>query len=535
MKRNSISFGKILGSVGVAAILLVSSCKEKEKNFETPCDAPVAPVAGNNSPVALNATIQFTAESVAGATYSWSGPSGFSSSEQNPVLTFNRAGQAGEYSVTVTVDGCVSAPGYTYVSSCIAAPAISIANSSRTDGTFVIGDTVTLSGAFNPSATYRWDRPNGNDTLVQNILINGLKATDAGLYKFNMTLQNGGGGCTTPDSSLTLVIKPTIPATSGTGVGLIGTAATATYVDTIHGTLNMSATGTAGATFKWSGPDGFSSTASSIAISNLTKAAEGTYYVHSILNGVHGDSSARRVIIKYAYTPCGTTDSVLNTKTGTYVKIVQIGNRCWTKENINKSASVDVWSWAEVNAATIVDSQSVCPTNWHLASDDDYTGLASLVANDGNALKDTSEGSGLGKGTNTSGFTAKLSINTGATFNITAATSTASTIVKVFNTAGLQVGDEVFISNGNGVLAPGTKVVSITNATNLVISQPPVVALATGNKLTVRNANAFFWTNTKLGASYAWYRQLNALDNSIFRGTQDLSAAKTYSVRCIRD
>jgi uncharacterized protein (TIGR02145 family) len=535
MKINSISFGKILSAVGIAAVLFVGACKEKDKDFETPCVAPAAPSAGNNSPVGLNSQLEFTAESVSGATYSWKGPNGFSSSEQNPILTFNRAAQAGEYSVTVTVDGCTSAPGYTYVSSCIAAPAISIANNSRTDGTYVIGDTVSINGAFNANATYRWDRPNGNDTLVQSFIINGLKATDAGTYKFNMTLQSSGGGCTTPDSAFMLEIKPTIPITSATGVGIIGVPATGTYIDTVHGTLNMTASGTAGATFKWSGPNGFSATTAAVSIPNLTKAAEGTYYVHSILNGVSGDSIGRKVIIKYAYTVCGTTDSVLNTKTGTYVKIVQIGNRCWTKANINKTVSSDVWTWAEFNAATPVDSQSVCPTNWHPASDADFTGLATLVANDGNALKDTTEGVGAGKGTNTSGFSAKLTINTGITANVTAATSVASTIVKVFSTAGLQPGDVVYISQGNGVLAPGTTIVSITNTTNLVISQPPTVALGAGNRLTVRNPNAFFWTNTKLGASYAWYRQLNELDNTIFKGTEDVSSTKAYSVRCIRD
>jgi hypothetical protein len=165
----------------------------------------------------------------------------------------------------------------------------------------------------------------------------------------------------------------------------------------------------------------------------------------------------------------------------------------------------------------------------------EFTSLSNFVNNDGNALKDTSEGNGAGKGTNTSGFTAKLNINTGATFTVNALTSTSSTIVKINNTANLVVGDEVYISMGSGVLAPGTKVVSITNSTNFVISQPPTTALVAGNRLTVRNANAFFWTSTKLGSNYIWYRQLNAANNTIFRATEDISAAKSYSARCVRD
>lgn len=538
MKRNIISFGKILASVSFASLLFLASCKEKERTFETPCEAPAAPHAGNNSPVALNATIQFTAESVNGASYTWTGPNGFSSSEQNPSLVFADKNQAGEYKVTITVDGCVSEAGYTYVSSCLAAPQITITNSSRSGDTFVIGDTIAFGSSFNPNATYNWTGPNGFTSTQQNPAIIGLKATDAGTYTVVMNLPSASGTCTTPPASISIVIKPTAPVTSATGVGTIGGAVsvqTATLIDTVHGTLNMSATSTVGASFKWSGPNGFSANTAAISIPNLTKAAEGTYYVHATLNGVDGDSVGRKVIVKYAYTACGTTDSILNTKTGTYVKIIQIGNICWTKENINKTLSSDVWSWAEVNAATAVDSQSVCPSEWHLASDADFNALATFVGNDGNALKDTSEGKGAGKGTNTSGFSAKLSINTGALFNVTAATSTSSTNVKVFSTAGLNVGDEVYVSAGNGVLAPGTTVVSITNATNFVISTPPTTALALGNKITVRNANAFYWTSTKLGSGFAWYRQLNSFNNNIFKNTEDITLPKTYSVRCVRD
>jgi hypothetical protein len=53
------------------------------------------------------------AATVAGATYSWTGPSGFSSSEQNPAVAGVVAASAGTYNLTVTVGGCTSAAGTT--------------------------------------------------------------------------------------------------------------------------------------------------------------------------------------------------------------------------------------------------------------------------------------------------------------------------------------------------------------------------------------------------------------------------------------
>jgi PKD repeat protein len=74
---------------------------------------PTAPTAGNNGPVCAGSTLDLTASTVAGATYSWTGPNGFSSSQQNPTIANASAAASGTYSVTVTVNGCASAAGTT--------------------------------------------------------------------------------------------------------------------------------------------------------------------------------------------------------------------------------------------------------------------------------------------------------------------------------------------------------------------------------------------------------------------------------------
>ncbi|ALM47776.1 hypothetical protein AMR72_01990 [Flavobacterium psychrophilum] len=63
--------------------------------------------AGSNSPVCAGATLNLTATTIAGAAYSWTGPNGFASTQQNPTLTYSAA-NAGTYTVQVTAPGCAA-------------------------------------------------------------------------------------------------------------------------------------------------------------------------------------------------------------------------------------------------------------------------------------------------------------------------------------------------------------------------------------------------------------------------------------------
>lgn len=63
--------------------------------------------AGNNGPVCAGTNLNLTSTSLPGASYSWTGPGGFTSTQQNPVFSYSNA-SAGIYTVTVTSStGCV--------------------------------------------------------------------------------------------------------------------------------------------------------------------------------------------------------------------------------------------------------------------------------------------------------------------------------------------------------------------------------------------------------------------------------------------
>ena len=79
------------------------------------CSPPPAPTAGNNGPLWSGMTLNLTASTVPGVTYSWTGPNGFTSTNQNPSIVNALTSASGLFSVTAATGGCTSAPGTTTV------------------------------------------------------------------------------------------------------------------------------------------------------------------------------------------------------------------------------------------------------------------------------------------------------------------------------------------------------------------------------------------------------------------------------------
>ena len=110
------------------------------------------PTASNNSPFCAGNTLNLSTPTVAGVTYHWTGPNGFSSTNQNPSISNATPAMSGTYSVTITnvSPGCTSAVGTTTVV-VNALPAVSV-NASSTS--VCNGSSVTLSG--NGATNYSW-------------------------------------------------------------------------------------------------------------------------------------------------------------------------------------------------------------------------------------------------------------------------------------------------------------------------------------------------------------------------------------------
>ncbi|MFN5543693.1 MAG: T9SS type A sorting domain-containing protein [Bacteroidota bacterium] len=245
---------------------------------------PAAPTASNNGPLCDGQNINLTASNVTGGTYSWTGPNGFTSTAQNPVITNASALKAGNYSVSVTVAGCGTSPvGNTnvIVRRNPAQPAITANNQ------VCSGDTLrfsALSNAVGPNATYAWSGPGGYSSSNRtNEIANVSAAANAGTY----SVIASDSGCSSPPASVTVSVKalPATPVASNGGNVCEGA------------NINLFSTTIAGATYKWIGPNGFSSGAEDPIIIGVTPAASGSYSVQSIVNGCASAPASTSVLV----------------------------------------------------------------------------------------------------------------------------------------------------------------------------------------------------------------------------------------------
>jgi len=79
-------------------------------------------MASSNSPVCAGDPINFTAETVVGGNYQWTGPNNFASASQNPSIALSILSDAGIYTLIVELNGCFSLPSNVnvIVNNCIA-------------------------------------------------------------------------------------------------------------------------------------------------------------------------------------------------------------------------------------------------------------------------------------------------------------------------------------------------------------------------------------------------------------------------------
>ena len=113
---------------------------------------PAAPVATSNTPVTTNGTINLFASTIGGATYSWTGPNGFSSSAQNPTIPNATAGMSGVYSVTATLGACSGTAGTTSVTVSGTPSTVALSGTVMSEaGSFVNGVKLVLTGTAQDS------------------------------------------------------------------------------------------------------------------------------------------------------------------------------------------------------------------------------------------------------------------------------------------------------------------------------------------------------------------------------------------------
>ena len=119
VNSNSWSFTGLVafvdGDILTATAKESGKCTSNVSSSVTVTALPETPTANNNGPLCEGSTLNLTTDFVSGATYSWTGPDGFTSNSQNPTISNATSSQSGTYSVVVTVGSCSSLAGSTTV------------------------------------------------------------------------------------------------------------------------------------------------------------------------------------------------------------------------------------------------------------------------------------------------------------------------------------------------------------------------------------------------------------------------------------
>lgn len=267
---------------------------------------PPAPTISNNSPLCEGSPLQLFASSSAGASYSWSGPGGFTSTDQNPVISPVPLTAAGTYTVIATLLGCISEPSSTIV---VIDPiphitSITGINPSTCQG----GDgSIILSGLLpgvSYSISYSINGVPASGTFTAdssgNVIIADLSA---GEYASFVTSSFGCLSAPAEPVILADPLPPPPPSVSSNAPICVGLALILSANDNVPG-----------GTYFWQGPNGFTSTQQNPIIPFVPQSAQGTYtvtYTHlncnstgygsvSLLSGVAlSDISASATVIQF--------------------------------------------------------------------------------------------------------------------------------------------------------------------------------------------------------------------------------------------
>ncbi|MEL1246339.1 gliding motility-associated C-terminal domain-containing protein [Flavobacterium sp. DGU11] len=246
-------------------------------------DIPGAPVVPPIGTLCEGATINLTTTAVAGAVYAWTGPNNFTSALQNPVIANATTAHSGNYSLTVTVNGCASST----TTIAVQVNAVPVAGNDNNISLCNDGDSIDLAGYLSTphDAGGTWTDMNGTGALTGSTF--NTAGVAAGTYQFKYTVT----GCGPDDEAIITVELKNRPAAP----------IVATVPPVCEGSdVQLSATAVPGAVYAWTGPGGFTSAAQSPLLAGALPAATGNYSLTVTVNGCTSPASVVAVVVNPA-------------------------------------------------------------------------------------------------------------------------------------------------------------------------------------------------------------------------------------------
>jgi gliding motility-associated-like protein len=261
----------------------------------------------SNSPVCQGAQLSFSVG--AQSTYTWTGPNGFISNLQNPIINPVTQVASGNYTVRVTAPGGCTAQATTSVT-VIPSPTII-----STSGTVCLGFGTTLN-AFGGNS-YTWQPGN----------IIGSSPTFTPLSTTIYTVSGiSNNGCISQSTSTILVNLPPVNTPTNNSPVCVGSA--------------ISLSTTPANTYLWSGPNNFTSALQNPTIPNSSLINGGTYTV--ILTSVSGCTQSAVTTVTVNPNPVlSTTSSTTCAGVNTTISVLGANTYTWSNGGLTPSIVVN--------------------------------------------------------------------------------------------------------------------------------------------------------------------------------------------------
>ncbi|MBA3681533.1 MAG: gliding motility-associated C-terminal domain-containing protein [Bacteroidetes bacterium] len=217
----------------------------------------------SNTNVCMNGTVNLTSSMPTATAYAWTGPNGFNTATQNPVLNTIQPVESGVYTVTsnINFNGITCPRTNTVQVSVVATNPVTVTPSF----TLCQGANLNLTASATGAVSYTWNGPGAYTSAIQNPIVAGILPAGAGNYTAIAYFTNGSLTCTTGAvSNVSVVATSTVAITFPTDICQNATA-------------NMTATATGALSYDWTGPNGFLSNISTPTIPNIQTNGSGVY------------------------------------------------------------------------------------------------------------------------------------------------------------------------------------------------------------------------------------------------------------------
>jgi hypothetical protein len=276
-----------ISSVGVnqggvySVVAIVNGCTSAPVASELRVEpSPGAVSAAYNGPICEGQSLALSASAVRGALYSWSGPGGFHSWEQNPVLARVSSLQSGVYSVVAIIGACSSSVASIDVEVRPAPGGVSVSSNSPVCG----GDVLNLTATLAAGAQYAWSGPAGFSSTLPNPSLLNVTPLQSGVYSLVVQL----GSCSSEVLTTLVTVRP--------GVG--GVVAGNNGPICSGGVLNLTASSVLGASYYWVGPNNFTSWEQNPRLGAVGVLDAGVYSVYAYIGGCTSAVSVTSVTVR---------------------------------------------------------------------------------------------------------------------------------------------------------------------------------------------------------------------------------------------